>query len=66
MDEILAAIAKIDAYLPSTATREIVSTQELQDILLDVRQALRAAEEFYSDPLRRTGVSVPPVPEPVP
>lgn len=40
MDEIIAVIAKIDAYLPGTATREIVSTQEVQDLLLDVRLAL--------------------------
>lgn len=59
MDEILAAIAKIDGYLPGTATREIVSTQEVQDMLLDLRLLMQAAADFYADPLRRTGVSTP-------
>lgn len=34
------ALDLIDAYLPSLTSRELVSTDEVADLLLDVRSAL--------------------------
>lgn len=61
------AVAMIDAYLPSTATREIVSTQEVQDMLLDLRLLMDDTEVTCAecdDPNYVAGTHSAPAPIP--
>lgn len=44
-DKISALIRLIDKVLPSMVTREIVSTAEVSDLLLDMRSLAAAAAE---------------------
>lgn len=38
--QIIAVVGRIDEYLPSTGTRDLISASEVQDLLLDLRSLL--------------------------